>query len=65
MTQEEMAEKLGISQQHIGAVEAPNVNRKLSMDLLFNIADLLGVEPKFFLEYPKMLFIDETENDIK
>ena len=28
MTQEELAEKLNVSRQHIGAIEAPNVNRK-------------------------------------
>ena len=51
MTQEELAEKLDISRQHLGAIEAPNVNRRISMDLLFDIADLFGVEPKFFLEH--------------
>ena len=51
MTQEALAEKLDVSRQHIGAIEAPNVNRKISMDLLFDIADLFGVEPKYFLEY--------------
>lgn len=50
MTQEELAKKLDVSRQHIRAIEAPNVNRKLSMDLLFDIADLLNIEPKCFLE---------------
>lgn len=54
MTQEEMAEKLDVSRQHIGAIEAPNVNRKVSLDLMFDIADLLGVEPKYFLEYQQL-----------
>ena len=54
MTQEEMAEKLNVSRQHIGAIEAPNVNRKVSLDLVFDIADLLGVEPKYFLEYQEL-----------
>ena len=51
MTQKEMARELKISRQHIGAIEAPNVKRKVSLDLLLNIADLLEVEPKYFLEY--------------
>lgn len=54
MTQEEMAEQLNVSRQHIGAIEAPNVNRKISLDLVFDIADLLGVEPKYFLEYQEI-----------
>lgn len=29
----------------IGAVEAPNVNRTVSLDTLFDIAEALNVEP--------------------
>lgn len=58
MTQEEMAEKLDVSRQHIGAIEAPNVNRKISLDLMFNIADILDVEPKYFLEFQEMPLSD-------
>lgn len=54
MTQEQMAEKLNISRQHIGAIEAPNVKRKISLDLIFDISDLLGVEPKYFLEFQEI-----------
>ena len=36
---------MGISRQHIGAIEAPNICRPISLDLLFNIAAVLGVEP--------------------
>lgn len=44
LTQEQLAEMLGISRSHISAIEAPNIVRKVSMDLLFNIADALDVE---------------------
>lgn len=44
MTQEQLAEKVGISRSHISAIEAPNIVRKISLDLLFNIADVLDVE---------------------
>jgi len=54
LTQEQLAEKVGVSRQHIGAIEAPNVNRKISLDLIFNIADLCGIEPSWFLEYQSM-----------
>ncbi|WP_323567849.1 helix-turn-helix transcriptional regulator, partial [Pseudomonas sp. AH2 (2023)] len=40
-----MAEKLGISRQHLAAVEAPRMNRGLSLELLFNIASVLEIEP--------------------
>jgi len=45
LTQEQLAEAVGVSRQHIGAIEAPNILRPLSLDLLFNIADVLEVEP--------------------
>ena len=32
-TQEELAEKLDISRQHLGAVEVPNIVRSVSLDL--------------------------------
>ena len=65
MTQEELAEKLDVSRQHIGAIEAPNVKRKLSLALLINIADILGVESKDFLEFEGVSFADDAENDAK
>lgn len=54
LTQEQLAEKVGVSRQHIGAIEAPNVNRKISLDLIFNIAELCEIEPSWFLEYQSM-----------
>ena len=45
LTQEQLAEMLDISRQHLGAIEAPNIIRPLSLDLLFAIANALDVEP--------------------
>ena len=56
LTQEQLAEKLGVSRQHIGAIEAPNIDRKISLDLIFSIADLCDVEPSWFLEYELQRF---------
>ncbi len=44
LTQEQLAEKLGISRQHLGAIEAPNLLRPISLDLLFNIATVLRID---------------------
>ena len=63
MTQEELAEKLNVSRQHIGAIEAPNVNRKISLDLIFDIADILNIEPKDFLEFQNFPFQKAPETD--
>ena len=44
-SQEQLAEELGISRQHLAAIEAPNMDRGLSLELLFNIATVLEIEP--------------------
>ncbi len=51
LTQENLAEKLGISRQHIGAIEAPNILRPVSLDLLFNIATVLEIQPSKLLQF--------------
>lgn len=50
-TQEQLAEKLGKSAGYIGAVEAINVERAISMDLLFDISDVLGIPAYKFLQF--------------
>lgn len=49
LTQEQLAEQIDKSTSFIGAVEAPNVNRTLSLDTLFDIAEVLDVPPYKFL----------------
>jgi len=51
MTQEQLAEKLGKSAGYIGAVEALNVDRAISLDMLFDIADLLEIPAYKFLQF--------------
>ena len=50
-SQETMAEMLGISRQHLASVEAPGMNRGLSLELLFNIATVLEIEPYLLLKF--------------
>jgi len=45
LTQEQLAELAGISRQHLASIEAPNMYRGISMEVLFNIATVLEVEP--------------------
>ncbi len=49
LTQEQLAEKINKNLAFIGAVEAPNVNRTVSLDTLFDIADALNVPAYKFL----------------
>lgn len=45
------AEKIGISRQHMGAIEAPNMVRAISLDVLFNIAAVPEIEPFLLLKF--------------
>ncbi len=55
LSQERLAEELGISRQHLASIEAPNMNRGLSLELLFKIAATLEIEPYLLLKFnPEM-----------
>lgn len=45
MSQEELAAEAMMSRSHLSAIEAPNIVRPFSLEVLFNIADALKVTP--------------------
>ena len=45
MSQEKLAAEAMMSRSHLSAIEAPNVVRPFSLEILFNIADALEVSP--------------------
>ena len=49
-SQEQLAKILDISRQHLASVEAPGMNRGLSLELLFKIATVLE-EPYQLLKF--------------
>lgn len=49
LTQEELANKVGISYSYLTQIEAPNVLKKMSLEVLFDIADVLGIDIKDLL----------------
>ena len=51
LTQEQLAESIGVSRQHMGAIEAPNMVRAVSLDVLFNISHVLDIEPYLLLKF--------------
>jgi len=51
LTQEQLAERVGISRQHMGSIEAPNMLRAVSLDVVFNIATVLEIEPYMLLKF--------------
>lgn len=42
-SQEQLAEKAGISRSHLSSIEAPNIVRPFSVEVLYNIADALDM----------------------
>lgn len=44
LTQEQLAELIGISRSHLSAIEAPNITKAFSIELLFDIAGALQVD---------------------
>ena len=51
LTQEELAEQVGLTPAYIGHLEAPNITKALSLDTLFDIATALDVAPQKFLAF--------------
>lgn len=51
LTQEQLADKVGISRQHMGAIEAPNMARALSLEVVYNIAAALEIEPYMLFKF--------------
>ena len=51
LTQEELAEQVGVTPAFIGHLEAPNISKALSLDTLFDIAAVLEVPPHKFLYF--------------
>ncbi|WP_409968028.1 helix-turn-helix transcriptional regulator [Bengtsoniella intestinalis] len=45
LSQEEFAVKAKISRSHLSSIEAPNIVRPFSLEVLYNIADALNVDP--------------------
>ncbi|MBQ4071204.1 MAG: helix-turn-helix transcriptional regulator [Clostridia bacterium] len=51
LTQEQLAEKIDKSAAFIGHVEAPNVDKAVSLDTLFDISEALEVPVHKFLMF--------------
>ncbi|MBQ9045520.1 MAG: helix-turn-helix transcriptional regulator [Oscillospiraceae bacterium] len=51
LSQEQLAEAIGLSRQHVASIEAPGMDRGLSLDTLFKIATVLEIEPYLLLKF--------------
>jgi transcriptional regulator with XRE-family HTH domain len=50
-TQEKLAEQMGVATSYIGAIEAPNMNKRISLTTLFVIAEMLDTPAWKFLDF--------------
>jgi len=46
MTQGELAEAIGISRTHMSNIEAPNMITPVSLEVIFDIAEVLQIQPE-------------------
>lgn len=44
-SQEQLAERANVSRSHISSIEAPGIARPFSLEVFFNIADALEIDP--------------------
>ena len=51
LTQEQLADLVGVSRQHIAMIEAPKTDKRCSLELLFNVAKVLQVDPSALLSF--------------
>jgi transcriptional regulator with XRE-family HTH domain len=51
MTQEQLAERAGISRSYLGEIEAPNMITNISLEVLFNLSKVLKLPPQKLLEF--------------
>lgn len=51
MSQEALAEKAHISRSHLSSIEAPNIVRPFSLEVLYNIADALNINAGDLLNF--------------
>lgn len=51
LTQEQLADKIGVSRQHVSAIEAPNMVRAISLEVVYNIATVLEIEPYVLFKF--------------
>lgn len=50
MTQIELAEKIGISRTHMSNIEAPNMVTPVSLEVIFDICDVLNISPEILFK---------------
>ena len=50
MTQADLAEAINISRTHMSNIEAPNMITAVSLEVIFNISDVLQITPEVLIK---------------
>lgn len=50
LTQEQLADKVGISKSYLTKIEAPNCDKPFSLEVLFDISAVLNIPVSYFFE---------------
>lgn len=50
LTQQQLADRIGISKSYLSKIESPNTIKSFSLDVLFSISDELGINISDFFE---------------
>jgi len=53
LSQEQLADKVGISRVHMSHIEAPNVIQAFSINVLFDIAEVLEIDSMELFNFDK------------
>jgi len=64
MSQEQLAEKADVSRSHISSIEAPGIARPFSLEVFFNIADALEIDPADLISasvFPDRIFTNTKD----
>lgn len=65
MSQEQLAEKANVSRSHISSIEAPGIARPFSLEVFFNIADALEIDPADLISasvFPDRIFANKKSS---
>lgn len=54
MSQETLAERIGISRSHLASIEAPNVSKGISVDAVFSIAKVLEIDTYKLFQFSRL-----------
>ena len=64
LSQEQLAEKANVSRSHISSIEAPGIARPFSLEVFFNIADALEIDPSDLIQasvFPERFFSNKKD----